>query len=313
MSKTCQQLIRELASRIDEFFVFTTTGDGSASTILVSSQLVPHLPQQTSQINAWINAIGGPNDGDEARISAFSPATYTATLHPPGLSNTPLTGETYELHAQVQRSRKLEALNAAIRLMGLYWSRPVIDTSITTAQGTWSYTLPAGVRWRSVSQVEIQVTTDNTLTGYPYMAATQWNWAIRRPIDASGNEVWTLQFEYLPPPGRNLRITGEAYYGELAADADILPSAGDWEGPLLEWLYDYAEYRLQSWLVNRLPTGDVTKFMQMRDKKLEEQRRIVVELMRPHGPGRVIVPGLGTGAFGNRRPDWRYLGALRSP
>lgn len=311
MAKLAVDLVRELANRLGELVVFTSTAAGTTTSV-VSSNLVTYLPSDVSQLNAWVYCSGGTaaNVGKETRAKSWTVSTSTLSLYSSGFPQATASNDTFELHLRTSRTRKLAAINSGIAKLGLLWYREVIDESLTTAQNQWQYTLPSSVKWSRVSRIEIQVSTDPSLNGYPYASADAWDWEVRRSVSSTGSEVFTLQFGKLPPPGRKIRIFGEAWFSELSSDTDTLPLAGRWEAPALEWLYDWAEYRIMCEQSNILPTSSSQRYDEKARRRLERQLQELMMTQPPH-PGRIVVPGRGRGQL-PYQSDPRYLGAFRS-
>ena len=95
-------------------------------------------------------------------------------------------------------------------------------------------------------------------------------------VDQLGVETWLIEFGILPPINRKLRIFGEGFYPTLSADTDILAIAGKWEGGALEWIYDWAEFRLNDSLSNRQPTGEAERIRQQALDRLERQKNDIL-------------------------------------
>lgn len=310
---TAQALVREFAARQGEFYLATAANTGSP-TLLVDANLLTMLPVDIpSQFNAWV--YGGAtadvaNRGVERRAASFSATAAGLTLYAPGFPTACTTGA-YEIHSRTARSRKLAALNAAIRLLHLAWFRPVRDQTLTTVTNTWEYALPNTVLWESVARIELQVSTDNTLIGYPYADARAWDSRLYRAVDANGVTTWYLQFGVQPPSGRLIRFLGQAAYTDLVADTDVLPLEGDWAGPAVEWIYDYAAHKLWTWEANKQPSGDAQKAIARAEQILQEARQELLENRPTPLPSHIVVPGMGDGSGLERTGGPGYLAAWR--
>lgn len=313
MPRTAQQLVRELADlRLADFILITSSSPGTDKTV-VSSALSQYLPADADQVNWWVYCSSGTagNVGQERRAKTWSYQTSTLTLHPPGFPSATNPGDEFEIHRLVKRSAKLDALNSGVRQLGLHWYRDVVDESITTVSSTWRYELPSSVSWVRVYKVEIQATTNSSMSGYPYLDAKPWNPQLYRDVSPTGAETWYLQFGLLPPSGRKIRIYGEAAYPALSGDQDVLALSGAWEGKALEWLFDWAVYRLWEREGHRQPSSEGDRYMFWTRDKLMRQREALLLDAPSHKEGRVLVPGMDTGlAAGVSNPS--YLGALKS-
>lgn len=220
----------------------------------------------------------------------------------------------YDIYLRTERSRLLEAINSAVGQLGLWWYREFVDTSITTAAQTWSYTLPAGQYIARLWQVEYQVDTSSTNIGFPYADAQDLDWQVVESTTAAGVFTQTLQFGILPPYPRTLKLRGEAYFPDLSADSDVLALSGEWQRPCTAWIYKYAACLIHSWLEMQLPQGDVQRYAAVEEKLMKEAETLKAEMKRSHKPGRIVVPGRGEGLFNQslgNSPSW--LGALHSP
>jgi hypothetical protein len=321
MAMTALALVQELARRNDELIISTPTATGTTTT-LIDTGLNQYMPQDTGTGNArllcWVycNAGDTANVGQERRAQSFSANSSTLTFFSGAGAwpVAPTSAGTYELHLRSERSRKLEAINSAVRQLGLTWYRVFQDTSITTAINQWTYTIPSADNMSKVSKVEIQISTQPTLIGYPYIDASPWNWVIRESTDTSGNLTQILQFGVVPPPNRTLRITMEGWYPNLANDSDVLPLSGKWAGPATEFIYDWATYRLMQWQEHGQPAGELGRYQALSREDLQAALERVLRLAPPHLPGRVVIPGSGDGQYpaGAVSNDPAFLGAYNS-
>lgn len=311
MAKTALQLIRELGSRLNEYVLSNPRAGGG--TALHDPNLLQYFPQQISQFNGWVycaSSVDASNYGIERRGQQWT-QDGTLGLYAPGFP-APITGGDYEIHMRYPRARLVEALNSAIGQLGLTWYRDWMDESIVTQQSTWKYTPPLNQYWANIYRVEIQINLNETQLGYPYADAEYLNWRPRRWVDQQGNESWLIEFGILPPPDRKLRIFGEGYYPEVQTDTDVLALAGKWERGALDWIFDWAEFRLNWWLTNKQPTAEAEKVRQQAMDRLEQQKNELLQNSPSHRPGRIVTPGHGDAMAFPSPEDWRYLGAFKS-
>ena len=291
-----------------ELITFTGTSGGTATTI-VSTALEKFIPQATAQVNFWVHCLSGTGViGQEVRAKSFAPTTDTLTLHDPGFSAVTPSGATYEIHARTRRARKLEAINSAVRQLGLIVPREVIDTTLTGVADQFTYTLPSNQNWVQVHKVEVHSGASATLVGFPFEAERAYRWNVRREQNrTTGTETWTLQFDGQSqiPTGRVIRVTGVGGFTELAADADVLPLGGAYEGRAIEWIMDWAKYRLLDETVERQPGGEAERYRLRALDMLQKQKEDLLTLMRVPGPGIIETPltkpharsGLNLGEF----------------
>jgi hypothetical protein len=319
VARTLQTLVRETSTRYRDYILSVPTASGTTTT-LVDTSLNQHFPQDVANAFVYVFGSVGPpaadasNQGVERRAKQWSAGSSTITFSAgaAALPAAPTTGQ-YEIRRRFPRSRVVEAINDAIGQLNMYAIRPFEDTSITTSQNTWQYTLPNSQNWGRVSKVEIQISTDTTLVGYPYVDATPYNWSPHRVVDSAGVVTWYLQFGTIPPPGRTLRVYGEGYYPDLAAETDLLAYTGKHERAVLTWIYNWAMLNLDEWDENASYSGDTQKAIARRRERLDREREEKLPLWTPTaGFGRIIIPGRGDGTYSVAGEDPNFLGALRS-
>ncbi len=318
---TAASLITELARRMGDYVLVVAQATGTTTT-LVADELDEVITEDvTSDLNTWIYGVASTtqgyipadmlNQGIERRGKSYTVSSHTMGLYR-GMPQA-MHGGNYEIHPRHARSRKLAALNSAVSLLNLAWYRDVWDTSLTTAANQWSYTLPTSILWTAVKQVEIQMLTTGSFATYPYADAMQWDYRIYPQTDVSGNKTWSLQFGVQPPPSRTLRIIGRAAYASMANEGDILPVPDAWS-EALEFVWDWAEFRLWQFEENRQPTGQTERIRQAKQDRLQ-QSLMQLQENRPQLPNvRVAVPGMGTGQYplGGELEDPMFLAAFSS-
>jgi hypothetical protein len=313
LAQTALSLIRELSERVGDLVVATPSAGGVST--LVDADLRAYFPQPLAQFNGWVycteSSPDASNRGLERRGQQWQPSASVLQLYPPGFPG-PITGGEYEISMRYPRHRKMAALNSAISQLGLMWFRQVVDETLLTQTNTWIYYPPAIENWSTINRVEIQINTSDDQIGYPYAEADYLNWRPRRWVDVMGIETWAIEFGILPPPDRKLRIFGEGFYPKLTHDTDVLAIAGKWEGGALEWIYDWAEFRLNDSISNRLPTGEAERIRQQAMDRLERQKNDILQNAPSHQPGRIVTPGHGDAMAFPSPEDWRFLGAFKS-
>ncbi len=318
---TAASLIAELAQHMRDYVLVTAANTGTTTTLvdpLLDQWITEDVP---ADLNSWIYGVAttaagytpadSANRGVERRAKSYTQNSHTLGLYA-AMPAAMQTGN-YELHSRHARSRKMAALNSAVRLLNLAWFRDVWDTSLTTAANQWSYTLPTSILWTAVKQVEIQMLTSGSFSTYPYADAMQWDYRIYPQTDASGNKTWSLQFGVMPPPNRTLRIIGRAAYADMVNESDILPLPDVWsEGQ--EWIRDWASFRLWEEEENAQPSGQTERIRQAKQDRLQ-QALMQMQENRPQLPNvRVAVPGMGTGQYpaGGELEDPMFLAAFSS-
>jgi hypothetical protein len=321
MPYTATYLIQELARRMGELIISTPTAAGTTTT-LIDSTLDQYLPEDIGRnLNCWVygskTTTGGMtpvdqnNRGLENRAKSWAQAAQTLTFYSAWPDS--VTVGSYEIHTRTARSRKLEALNSAIRVLNLSWFRPFQDeVTVTTAANQWRYALPNSVNgWTGIVDVQVQMAP--SLAGYPYQDASNWNVQPYRAVDASGNSTWYLQFGLMPPPGRIIRIRGTAGYPDLVNEADILAIPPEL-AEALDYVYQLAMSQLLLWESMRQPAGQVERLRQ----SWQDLAASAKAYMDQNGPtnrvGNLAVPGMGDGSYpGSAASDPSWLGALHSP
>lgn len=315
---TAQALVRELGYRLGDFWLAAPTG--GTTTTLIDTTLRQVLPNDTGSSTApyaaWVYGATDAdvsNRGAERRVSTWTQSTGTLTF----LAAWPVAITTghYEIHQRYQRSRILEALNSGVRQLGRYWYRPMLDeVTLVTAVNTWQYTLPTTINWQGFDRFQIQVNTDNTLTGYPYVDGEQWNAAVIPFTDNNGNTTWRLQFGTLPPPNRIVRVFGHAISTDLVNDTDILSLFGPDAGVATEWLYRWATAMLYRWESSKQP-ANMTQWLEQQVQILMTEAQDLRDRLSRNVPSlRMILPGEGTGEFPSPSlvEDPAYLAAFRT-
>jgi hypothetical protein len=313
VGQRAKELIRELSERVSDFALATPQPGGT--TTLIDPDLRQYFPQPLQQFNGWVycpmDSPDASNRGIERRGQIWDPTNSTLILYSPGFPQTITAGE-YEIRMRYKRDRVLKALNSAIGQLGLTWYRKICDETIVTQPNTWIYYPENTVNWSLIYKVEIQINTSPNQVGYPFADADYLNWRPRYWVDDQGIETWAIEFGIQPPIDRQLRVFAEGYYPILVNDTDILAIAGKWEGGALEWIFDFAEFRLNDQYTNRIPTGEAERIRQQAMDRLERQKNDILVNAPSHQPGRIVTPGHGDAMAFPSPEDWRFLGAFRS-
>lgn len=321
MAYTATYLIQELARRMGELIVSTPTTAGTTTT-LVDTALDQHLPEDIGRnLNCWVygcvtgtggmTPVDASNRGRENRAKSWTQATHTLTFYSPW-PVAPSVGS-YEIHTRTARSRKLEALNSAIRVLNLSWYRPFVDeVNVTTVANQWQYALPNIVNgWTGITDIQVQMAP--SLAGYPYQDASTWNVQPYRGVDTAGNSTWYLQFGVMPPPGRLLRIRGTAGYPDLVGESDILAIPSEM-AEALDYVYQLAMSQLLLWESMKQPAGQVERLRQSWQDLASYAKAYMDQNAPTNRSARLAVPGMGDGSYpGSAASDPTWLGALHSP
>ena len=317
MAKTALSLIRSVGSRSKDLTLSTATSTGLV-TQLIDTRLNDTWPVDLgtgeTYFMPYVYCYSGTlaNMGMVRRGRSWAQSGSTLTLLGTGFPAATAIGDTFEINLRYDRANILEAINSALAELNLYCEREIVDESITTVNGEWSYTLPAQQYWARIKKVEIQINTDTAYPTYPYADGGFLNWTTREAVNpTTGAVTWTLQFGAMPMPGRKLRIFGDAYFPDLVANADILTLSGEYERAATEWVLDYATCNLQLWQALQEPAGLAERYRRTKDDLLRQAQGIK-NLLKPRGDGVVVTPGRGTGTYSPfpSRGRGQYLNAL---
>lgn len=314
--RTLLQLAREVSARRGDLVLVSPSADGG-QTSLYAGALLQYLPQDISMFFPWVygtasgpQAVDPPNQGFEVRGAAWTASTQILTLSVPGFPGNITRGTgTYELRRSKSRDRVVEAVNSGLGQLALYCTREFKDESQKFIQQQWRYTLNSNQNWARVTEVEIQ--TALNYPDYPYRPARDYGlaWRPERTTAEDGTTLWQIQFNSQPPPGYQMRVWGEAYYPDLELETDMLTMPPEWERRALEWMYDWAIYRLDAEVAEAYATGDASKAMQNREAALQKSKASILEQAKPPKPGRINTPASRVSGVAD---DPRYLGAFTS-
>lgn len=293
---------------------------GGTTTTLIDTALNQWFPGDTPTANWWVygaSTVAALNVGVERRVKSWAQSSSTLTFYPGGAAwPTAITAAgTYELRTRNSHERVVQAIAAATNLLSQSWYRIVQDVSVVTATQTALYTLPSSANWSNVVDVEVQVNTDSSYTGYPYVDAMSFglNWRAQQTMDLTGATVWQIQFGMQPPPNRILRVWGEGFYPAPVLETDVIPLGGEWYGPATEFLYAWAQFTLTDWTTNRVPAGETSRYVQRAKDLRQWAQSLALQMEQPHTGNRVNVPGRGDGQISAsmNNPDW--FGANNTP
>lgn len=306
MSQSALDIIRELGYRWNGLVLATPDGVGGQTT-LIDSKLDAYFPETVDQFNVWVYGgldVPAANVGIERQAVSWAQTSHTLTFYS-AWPATIIASGTYEIYRRVARGRLVAALNAAIGQLEDYWHRTFIDESIVTVQGQYRYVLPRYQNWISINRIELQMLTQSNLVGYPYEELEGWN---IEEDQTGGVQTFYLQFSDVAlPAGRRLRIHGEGSYPEIEADTDTLELVGGNQRRALEWVYDYAGYKLDGWLMNEASTLDQQKLYAKRGEDLQGVLEDIRKKTAPHQNVRIMTPLTPNGRLrrgGGRDPRW---------
>lgn len=318
---TLQALAREVSARRGDLITVSPTSAGTPTT-LVSTFLNQYFPADIGKTGPGVYLWGygtatGPgaveisNQGMEFRSFMWTAANSTLTFSTPGFpAAISTTTGVWELRRSKNRSRVVEAINSAVRQLDLFATREFKDETLTGVQEQWRYTLDSSEAWSRVNAVEVQRALN--LPDYPYADARSigLNWRAERTTDTFGTTLWQIQFEAQPPPGYTLRVWGEGFYTDLLQESDYLTLPAEWTGKGLEWIYDWALYRLDAEQAEAWAAGDAAKAMANRETNLQRAKEVLQEQAKAPKPGLINTPLSRVGRGFADNPA--YLGAFTS-
>lgn len=302
-----------------ELVLSTPTTLGSTTTI-IDTALNQQFPVDIQSANWWAygaSDVAALNVGVERRVKSWAQTLSTLTFYPGGAAwpTATTTAGIYEIRTRNSHARVVQAITAAVNLLSQSWYRLIQDTSITTTTQTALYTLPASANWSNVVNVEVQINTSPDYTGYPYVDAMNFglNWRSQQTVDLTGATVWQIQFGMQPPPNRILRIWGEGFYPAPVLETDIVPLGGEWYGPAIEFIYQWAQFELFDWTANRVPAGETSRYTSRAKDLRQWAQSLALQMEQPHDGNRVNVPGRGDGQISATFNNPDYFGANNSP
>lgn len=313
MATTCQELLYKLGKRRHDLVTITAESSGD-TTHLVASEFLQFAPGDIQNFNRWLRGSTSAdiaNRGVERLATDWDATATRLSLSYPMPGN--MTEGVYELRSRTRYELYLEALNAAVTQLALYWWRPIRSELITSVSNQWRYPLSDDIPWFAFGALHVQMVVNANLVGYPYMDASRWNPRFEREVDDSGDEHWFIQFGVMPPPGRILRIYAQTAYDELANDDDMLLIDGEWGRLAVEWLMSYTSACLDDWAVDEQIKGDIQRVAATADRRLAKQQ----DLLLRTAPGRpnllITVPGMRDGMRPTTPRDLRYLAGFHTP
>lgn len=298
MSYTAQDLIRHLGVRRHDLILLTVSPTGDA-THLVCPALNSYAVDTQDRAHPWIyGSLTADilNRSAEIRGLSFDASTFTVTLAQPGMPAAITTG-IYEMRRRYSHAIHLEAINSALALINLWWSRPVRDESLTTIAQTMRYTLPSDIEWLSIGDLEIylETNTSTTISGFPYADATSWNPRVTREVSAAGVESYILQFGSEPPSGRKIRLLGSAGYSQLVRDDDVVSLDGAWGQMAFEWILGYASYQIDEWSLDNSVSDEFRRALAISGNRYEKQRQLLMAAAQGRRDLNISVPGVRDG------------------
>jgi hypothetical protein len=312
MAKTALQLVRELGHRFGEYCPVTVSGTGTTTTI-VAADAAAYFPGDIDNFHAWFYGPSALTDTSnrtlERRARSWNASTTTFTFATGSAwgQTVDAVGDVYDVHTKYPYSRLLQAINDGVGMLGMSWWRPVIDTTILTVANTWRYLLPAATPWHAIEAILIQTNLDQS--SFPYADASAYGAEIEHNVTTAGVDQWYLQFRDQPPPGRAIKIMGQAGYTALATDADVLPIGGENEAVIVHWLMGWGKYCIQDWDSDAAPSSEVEGHRQRAADQLIKAREDIIALGKPTRNSRILTP-MNRGRAGSGGGEPHYLAAF---
>jgi hypothetical protein len=308
---TAADLIRELASRMGDYAEGTlthVTGD------TISVRDATRFEQSNTYKYGWFYYHGGAatsNIGRELRITAYdgleggTAQVGHFTFGGGTLLVQGSVGDQYQVNWHWSRERKLAALNAAIRMLPIFFWRRVEDLSTTTTTGTTLYPCPPAIQ--EVLGIEVLRERDE-----PGEDAAGYGWSVRNAVQSGGSVTRTIAFRNAPPPDHFLRIVGKGILPPFSQASDVVTvGADDRDGQMVEYLLAVAIQRLWMWGANGAPVKDVKRILELVQVARNDANDLRPQLLMSHPPRRSITPWAAPTLGWRRNGD--YLAAHSTP
>lgn len=200
LSKIAQRVWRETGFAVD----ITATG-GSPTTIIDTNSIYTTDSQLVGGTAVVVRDAGGLNaapEGEFARIAAYLASTTTFTLGAT-LTGAIAVGDSILLASpKLRLPQMIQAINDGLANLGTI---TLVDTSITTIAGTYSYNLPVGLKIKELKDVLIY-------DGYQYRSIVGYV----RNFPSAPAATGTLEFSQIPY-SNTLKIIYEGVHPTLSA------------------------------------------------------------------------------------------------
>ncbi len=239
----------ELAKVLGYLRSSTTTAAGTTTTLVDSARTEP----DDFWNDGTLFITGGTYANNSRKITDFVNTTGTFTFSP-ALAGAPGSSISYSvINGDWPREMLFQFINQALQDIG---STPAVDTSLTTAKNTSSYSLPAGVY--NIKRVEI---AEDTADANPYIP-----WLLWREFDGK------LEFDGgIPDEGKTIRLWYEKPHAEVTSDSSVISDYVDL--PLLVWSAAVHAWR---WRLQRVG-GDNPIFLQMLNEAVANRNNLLAQ------------------------------------
>ena len=256
---TTLQRLRQLTGKLmNSLYTGTTTSAGSTTSAVCSH------PRFTRRRDDYFGGGGSGEDGwlfndltngDWSEVSDFVGSTGTFTLSPAKTSVD--SGASFEVMNRWTPEDFRDAINWAIVNTYPVLSKPIIDTSIQTADNTWRYQIPNNIR--ILNKVEIGTVGINDTETSMAKKWMPWRSVGYTPIDDGLARY--IEFKREPPfsddiGGYVLRLTGTTNLAQLYNDTDYVEIIE----PQIELIIYMAAHRLYALLPNNGASSDIDRW-----------------------------------------------------
>lgn len=256
---TTLQRLRQLTGKLmNGLYTGVTTSAGSTTSAICSH------PRFTRRRDDYFGGGGTGEDGwlfnnltngDWTEVTDFVGSTGTFTLAP--AITTVASGDSFEVMMRWTPEEYRDAINWAIINLFPLLSKPIIDTSIETADNVWRYQIPNNIR--ILNKVEIGTIGDNNTTTTLTKKWMPWR---SIPYDAIDDGLSRyIEFKREPPydddiGGYVLRLTGTTALAQLYNDTDYVEVIE----PQIELIMYLAAHRLYALLPNTGASSDIDRW-----------------------------------------------------
>lgn len=222
-----------VARNLGGVYLESTATGGTTLTIVDTTALQGQYADDYLN-DCWVSIItdaGGAHaapEGQSRRVSDFVGSTGTITV-PTAFSASPANGDTYRLWSVAPKAELLDAVAEALRAAWPAFYQRVVDTSLSFADDTYEYTLPAGIEY--LQEVEIQGNGDSD-----YYEPVH-NWRTRK--ESGGTRTLILDHTQSYTTGYSLRLVGIGPLDYPANDYTAVSVQAEYEDALLQYVASY--------------------------------------------------------------------------
>ncbi len=240
MSLTRADLWGEVARQYGGHYIEGTATGGSTTTVADSSAL-PGFADDSLNTSwaAIITDAGGAHaapEGQARAVSDFVASTGTLTVSQ-AFTAAVASGDTYRVWAGPALYALLEAVKSALRAAWPDWYAEVTDTTLTLANNTYEYTIPATIERLTAVYVDV---------GDYYKPVHDW-----RQMNSGATRTLVFQYANDYAVGDGLRLEGIGYLDSPANDYTAVTMRAEHEDGLREFVGYFGAAQLHRIAANR--------------------------------------------------------------